>query len=347
MAAAPKLQDHFPVDVRICDLHARNLLSLLLTTESLPITALARGIDTKRNLTWTLAGFITADRDWNPKTLVVCHYGGQLTRMAEAVSVGLNLLPAGVAASSGVLVTIAAWRKLCSIIAAGQIPQAVAVTHGWLHYKALVIMSEHTFSEWVWFRNVADVNVDDIMADFLLGVASVLQGFGIETTLESPLAAPAKSVKDRNSDTITRHYGRDNLLQAKWCEGAPFGVDEDCWASYCPCPCQFALACAVWLHNNRRPLRSVAPGCCPFFVHQIMEERELTFFTSCNFPAGGYAVPEEHKNGAYFVQGRCKFFYFFCEESRCFKSCKIPGDVTMGKFQPGPCLFRGARLMPS
>jgi hypothetical protein len=57
------LQDHFPVDVRICDLHARNLLSLLLTTESLPITALARGIDTKRNLTWTLAGFIATDRD--------------------------------------------------------------------------------------------------------------------------------------------------------------------------------------------------------------------------------------------------------------------------------------------
>ena len=78
-----------------------------------------------------------------------------------------------------------------------------------------------------------------------------------------------------------------------------------------------------------------------------MEERELTFFTASNFPAGGYAVPDEVKNGSYFVQGRCKFFYFFCEESRCIKSCKIPGDVTMGKFQPGPCLFRGARLMPS
>ena len=236
-AAAPTWKDHFPVDERICDLHARNLLPLLLTNDSLPITALTRGIDTKKNLTWALAGFIGTDRDWNPKTLVACHYGGQLTRMAEAVSVGLNLLPAGVAAGSGVLVTVAAWKKLCSIIAAGKIPQAVAVTHGWLHYKALVIITEQAFSEWVWFKNAADVNVDDIMADFLLGVASVLQGFGIETTLESPLAAPARSVKDRNCEMIIRHYARDNLLNASWCEGAPFGVEEDCWASYCPCPC--------------------------------------------------------------------------------------------------------------
>ena len=71
----------------------------------------------------------------------------------------------------------------------------------------------------------------------------------------------------------------------------------------------------------------MAPGCCPFFAHRILEERELTFFTSCNFPAGGYAVPDEHKNGAYFVQGRSQLFFFFCEESRAIKACKIPGDV--------------------
>ena len=78
-----------------------------------------------------------------------------------------------------------------------------------------------------------------------------------------------------------------------------------------------------------------------------MEERELTFFTSSNFPPGGYAVPDEHKNGAYFVQGRSQFFFFFCEESRNIKACKIPGDVVQRKFQPGPLLFRGARLMSS
>ena len=78
-----------------------------------------------------------------------------------------------------------------------------------------------------------------------------------------------------------------------------------------------------------------------------MEERELTFFTSSNFPSGGYAVPDENKNGAYFVQGRSQFFFFFCEETRAIKACKIPGDVVQGKFQPGPLLFRGARLMPS
>ena len=111
------------------------------------------------------------------------------------------------------------------------------MTHGWLHYKVLVIITEHALSEWVWFKNAADVNADDIMADFLLGVASVLQGFGIETTLGSPLEAPARSVRDRNCEMIIRHYARDNLLQASWSEGAPFGVEEDCWASYCPCPC--------------------------------------------------------------------------------------------------------------
>ena len=105
---------------------------------------------------------------------------------------------------------------------------------------------------------------------------------------------------------------------------------------------QFALACAVRLHNNLRPLRRVAPGCCPFWCHRVLEERELTFFTSTNFPPGGYTVPDEHKNGAYFVQGRSQFFFFFCEESHSTKACKIPGDVVQGKFQPGPWLFRGA-----
>ena len=230
------MKDQFPVDERICEISVRNLLALLLTSGSLPITALARGADTKKSLTWTLAGFIIVDRNWNPKTLVRCHYGGQLTRMAEAVSVGLHLLPASVAASSGVLVTVAAWKKLCSIIAANQIPQAVAVTHGWLHFKELVV-TDHAYSEWVWFKNEADVNVDVIMADFLLGVASVLQAFGIETTLESPLQAPAMSVGDRNRQAVVRHFGRDRLLEASWVAGAPCGVEEDCWASYCPCPC--------------------------------------------------------------------------------------------------------------
>ncbi len=133
--------------------------------------------------------------------------------------------------------TVAAWRKLCSIIVTGKIPQAVAVTHGWLHYKELVVITEHALSEWVWFKNTADVNVDDIMAGFVLGVASVLTGFGIETTFEIPLEAPARSVRDRNREMIDRHYARGNLLNAEWCEGAPFGVEEDCWASYCPCPC--------------------------------------------------------------------------------------------------------------
>ena len=73
-----------------------------------------------------------------------------------------------------------------------------------------------------------------------------------------------------------------------------------------------------------------------------MDERELTFFTASNFPAGGYAVPDEVKNGSYFVQGRSQFFFFFCEESRSIKACKIPGDVVQGKFQPGPLLVRGA-----
>ena len=76
-----------------------------------------------------------------------------------------------------------------------------------------------------------------------------------------------------------------------------------------------------------------------------MEERELTFFTSSNFPPGGYAVPDENKNGAYFVQGSSQFFFFFCEESRAIKARKIPGDVVHGRFQPGPLLVRGAQCM--
>ncbi len=62
-----------------------------------------------------------------------------------------------------------------------------------------------------------------------------------------------------------------------------------------------------------------------------MDERELTFFTSSNFPPGGYAVPDENKSGSYFVQSRSQFFFFFCEESRAIKACKIPGDVVQGE----------------
>ena len=68
-----------------------------------------------------------------------------------------------------------------------------------------------------------------------------------------------------------------------------------------------------------------------------MEERELTFFTSSNFPPGGYAVPDENKNGSYFVQGRSQFFLFFCEESCSIKACEIPGDVVQRNFSPVPC----------
>ena len=65
--------------------------------------------------------------------------------------------------------------------------------------------------------------------------------------------------------------------------------------------------------------------------HRVMEERELTFFTSSNFPPGGYAVPDEHKNGAYFVQGRSQFFFFFCEESRTVKGLQDSGRRRPGE----------------
>ena len=68
-----------------------------------------------------------------------------------------------------------------------------------------------------------------------------------------------------------------------------------------------------------------------------MGDRELGFFEAGNFPAGGYAIPDRKKNGAYFVQARNQFYMFFSEDdNRYTKACKIPGDVVRGVFRAGP-----------
>lgn len=83
-----------------------------------------------------------------------------------------------------------------------------------------------------------------------------------------------------------------------------------------------------------------AQGCTPFWSSGAFGERPVEHFVHGNFPRGAYAVPDPdgHKSGAYFVQGRGKFFFFFCDESRGVKAVKIPGDVVNGEFEAGaPC----------
>ena len=67
-----------------------------------------------------------------------------------------------------------------------------------------------------------------------------------------------------------------------------------------------------------------------------MEERELTFFTSSNFPPGGYAVPDEHKNGAYFVQGRSQFFFFSARSRAPLRLARFRATSSRGDFSPVP-----------
>ena len=222
----------FPADDRICSVPAHDLMENLLSNG--PVPGLERGCDTRKNLTWTLAGYSVQSRGWHSATLVRCEYGASTSRQADRVLDALRVLPAHVtAASSEVLVIVEAWRQLLTIVGQSRIPQPVAVCHGWACNRALVKI-EQNYSDWVWYRG-DDLNVDQIVGDFLFSVTRVLQAFGIVVAEDVPVAALSKSIRDRNVDVINRHYGRDRLLESTWSEGEAFANTSEDIIFLCAC----------------------------------------------------------------------------------------------------------------